>query len=100
MCVFTSNDLDENWRYKPRSIGIYKSTAQIPANFLAEGSFYISLSLATYEPLNVHFAERDAVAFLITDSLDGDSARGDFAGHLNGIVRPILQWETEIESKK
>ncbi len=97
MCVFTSNDLDENWRYKPRPKGIYKSTAQIPANFLAEGNFYISVSLATYEPLSVHFVERDVVAFLITDSLDGDSARGDFGGHINGIVRPILQWKTEFE---
>ncbi len=96
MCVFTSNDLDENWRYKPRPSGIYKSTAQIPANFLAEGSFYVSVSLATYEPFNVHFAERDAAAFLIADSLDGDSARGDFAGHLNGIVRPILKWKTRV----
>lgn len=98
LCVFTSNDLDEKWRYKFRPKGIYKSTAKISANFLAEGSFFVSVSLATYQPLIVHFAERDAAAFLITDSLDGDSARGDFAGHLNGIVRPILQWKTEMES--
>lgn len=96
VCVFTSNDLDKNWRYKPRPKGIYTSTAQIPANFLAEGNFYVSVSLITYEPLNVHFAERDAVAFLITDSLDGDSARGDFGGQINGVVRPILDWETKF----
>ncbi len=98
LCIFTSNDLDENWRRKSRKKGIYTSRALIPANFLAEGNFYVSVSLATYEPLNVHFEERDAVAFLITDSLDGDSARGDFAGQIQGVIRPILDWETDFET--
>ena len=98
LCIFTSNDLDENWRRKSRKKGIYTSRARIPANFLAEGNFYVSVSLATYEPLNVHFEERDAVAFLITDSLDGDSARGDFAGQMQGVIRPILDWETDFET--
>lgn len=97
ICVFTSHDLDETWRSKPRPKGIYKSRAEIPANFLAEGNFFVSVSAATYEPLNVHFNERDAVAFIVTDSLDGNSARGDFAGQMYGIVRPILVWKTEFE---
>ena len=95
VCIFTSKDLDEKWRGKIRPKGIYTSRARIPANFLAEGNFYVSVSLTTYEPLNIHFNERDAVAFLITDSLEGDSARGDFAGQLEGVVRPILDWETK-----
>lgn len=96
-CVFTSHDLDETWRSKPRPKGVYKSRAEIPANFLAEGNFFVSVSATTYEPLNVHFNERDAVAFIVTDSLDGNSARGDFAGQMDGIVRPILDWKTEFE---
>lgn len=99
LCIFTSNDLDENWRRVPRKKGVYTSRARIPANFLAEGNFYVSVSLVTFEPLNVHFNERDIVAFLITDSLDGDSARGDFAGQISGVIRPILEWETEFETK-
>ena len=97
VCIFTSNDLDENWRGKIRPKGFYTSCAEIPANFLAEGNFYVSVSLATYEPLKIHFNERDAVAFLITDSLEGDSARGDFGGQISGAVRPILNWETEFK---
>jgi lipopolysaccharide transport system ATP-binding protein len=95
--VFTSNDLDENWRHKPRAKGIYSSRAEIPGNFLAEGNFYVSVSLATYEPLNIHFDERDVVAFLITDTIDGDSARGDFGGQMDGVVRPVLNWLTKFE---
>ena len=40
-------------------------------------------------------AQRDAVGFQVIDSLDGDSARGDYAGPIPGVVRPILHWTTE-----
>ena len=97
ICVFTSNDLDENWRGKERPAGMYTSRAEIPQNFLSEGNFFVGVSATTFEPLNVHFNERDAAAFIITDSLEGNSARGDFAGQMEGVVRPILKWETKYE---
>lgn len=97
--VFTSNDLSEKWRRTPRHKGVYTSTALIPGNFLSEGNFFVNVSAATYEPLTVHFAERDVAAFIVTDSLDGNSARGDFAGQMEGVVRPILQWETEFDGR-
>ncbi|MDQ3635206.1 MAG: ABC transporter ATP-binding protein [Acidobacteriota bacterium] len=98
ICIFTSKDLNKKWRNKIRPKGIYTSRVEIPSNFLAEGNFYVSVSLTTYEPLNVHFNERDVVAFLITDTIEGNSARGDFAGRMEGIVRPILNWETILEA--
>ncbi|MEO6590444.1 MAG: ABC transporter ATP-binding protein [Pyrinomonadaceae bacterium] len=97
ICIFTSQDLDETWRKKPRPKGIYTSRARIPANFLSEGNFFVNVSAATYEPHIVHFFERDAAAFIVTDTLDGNSARGDFAGQIDGIVRPILNWETDFQ---
>jgi lipopolysaccharide transport system ATP-binding protein len=48
------------------------------------------------DPIVVHFYEADAVAFQVIDSLDGDSARGDYAGHLPGVVRPLLNWTTQF----
>ncbi len=99
ICVFTSNDLDKTWRKRPRPQGFYTSRARIPANFLSEGNFFVSVSTATFEPLNIHFNERDAAAFIVTDSLEGNSARGDFAGQMDGVVRPILEWETDTEDK-
>jgi lipopolysaccharide transport system ATP-binding protein len=36
------------------------------------------------------------VAFQVVDSLDGNSARGDYAGPVPGIVRPLLQWTSEF----
>lgn len=95
-CIFISHDWSEPWRRTPRPKGIYRSTAWIPGNFLAEGHVFVTVVVSTYQPLTVHFSEPDAVVFNVIDSLDGDSARGDYAGILPGIVRPILDWETKI----
>lgn len=97
VCVFISHDWSEPWRSRPRPRGTYTSTAWIPGNFLAEGHFFVTVVVSTYKPLTVHFSERDAVTFSVVDSLDGDSARGDYAGLLPGIVRPILEWETTMK---
>src|SRR3712207_7464668 len=35
-------------------------------------------------------------AFQVVDSLDGDSARGDYAGPMPGVVRPLLRWTNEF----
>ena len=39
---------------------------------------------------------RDAVAFQVIDSTEGDSVRGDWAGRLGGVVRPSLEWTTQF----
>jgi homopolymeric O-antigen transport system ATP-binding protein len=93
--VFISNDLDPEWRGRPRPIGIYNSTVWIPGNFLAEGTLLVGAALSTLDPVVVHFFERDVVAFHVIDSLDGDSARAEYAGRYPGVVRPALRWTTE-----
>ena len=55
---------------------------------------FIDVFLATLNPLVRQFFERQAVAFQVIDSPDGDSARGDWAGRLGGVVRPLLKWST------
>jgi len=93
--VFNTVELDPNWRGRPRPAGHFRSKVRIPGNFLAEGTMFVTAALSTFNPDMVLFHERDAVAFQIIDSLDGDSARGDYAKHFPGIVRPLLKWETE-----
>jgi lipopolysaccharide transport system ATP-binding protein len=100
ICVFVSHDLDEKWRHQKRRPGRYTSRAEIPPNFLAEGNFFVAVSASTYEPFSEHFNERDVAAFLVTDGLEGDSARGDYAGTMQGVVRPIFKWETDFNEKR
>lgn len=97
IAVFTTLDLDPEWRRRPRPPGRYVSRVTIPGNFLAEGSLYVEAALTTLDPPIGQFAERDAVAFQVIDSLEGDAARGDWAGNLSGVVRPLLPWTTIYE---
>ena len=92
--VFSTVEQDPAWRRRHRPPGHYRSTAWIPGNFLAEGSLFIDAGLTTLEPLILQFFERQAVAFQVIDSPDGDSARGDWGGRFGGTVRPLLKWST------
>ncbi len=92
--LFTTLDLNPDWRQRPRPTGRYISTAVIPGNYLAEGSIFVSPVLNTFSPNIVHAHEHHAIAFQVIDTLDGDSSRGDFGGTMKGVIRPLLQWET------
>jgi lipopolysaccharide transport system ATP-binding protein len=96
VCVCIVSDVSPEWRRKGRPIGRYRSVAWFPGNFLAEGMLVVRVALSTMDPVVIHFDEPDVLSFTIKDSLDGDSARGDYAGPLPGIVRPLLQWQTTV----
>ncbi len=95
-CVFITVDTDPDWRGRPRPAGHYRSTALIPGNLLAEGMFFVSCYCISLNPDTKQFGERSAVAFVVADSIDGDSARGDYSKKMGGVVRPLLEWTTEF----
>jgi lipopolysaccharide transport system ATP-binding protein len=92
--IFIANDKDPEWQRTSRPVGRFVSTAWIPGNFLSEGTMIIAAAVSTMDPVTIHFFEREVVAFQVIDSLDGQSARGEYAGPYPGIVRPMLQWTT------
>jgi lipopolysaccharide transport system ATP-binding protein len=94
VCVFGAQDLDPEWRGRKRPSGRYISSVSIPGNLLAEGMLFVDANMNTLEPFIFQYQCRSAVAFLVTDSLDGDSARGDWTGQMAGVVRPMLEWST------
>jgi len=93
--IFISLDQDTDWRGRPRPLGKYISSTWIPGNLLSEGMVFVEPANATLEPTITQYCVRDAVAFQVVDSHDGNSARGDWVGDLPGIVRPLLKWETK-----
>jgi lipopolysaccharide transport system ATP-binding protein len=57
---------------------------------------FIDVGLTTLEPLILQFFEPEAVAFQVIDRPHGDSARGEWAGRMGGVVRPLLKWDTQF----
>lgn len=95
--VFATVDQDPEWRNRPRQVGRYVSTAWIPGNLLSEGTLFVNALMRTTITKHQFFKANDAVIFHINDSIDGDSARGDWMGDMSGAVRPLLKWETKFE---
>jgi lipopolysaccharide transport system ATP-binding protein len=94
--LFSSHDLDPLWCQRRRPAGRYLSRAWIPGNLLSEGTIFVGVGLQTVAPEILQFWEADAVAFQVVDVGDGDSARGTYAGRIDGVVRPRLEWTTEF----
>lgn len=94
--VFSAADLDPAWRWRSRPAGRYMSTVWIPGNLLSEGTLFVGAGLSTMDPNINQWLERDAVAFQVIDSLDGNSARGDWTVSWGGAVRPLLKWTTQF----
>lgn len=97
--IFITHDLDPQWRGRPRPAGFYRGQVEIPGNLLSEGRTYVSCYCLTLDPETCQFDGPSVVAFQVVDSLDGNSARGDYGGAMPGYVRPLLEWRTQaIES--
>ncbi|MGA9752031.1 MAG: ABC transporter ATP-binding protein [Acidobacteriota bacterium] len=95
ICLLASNDWnDKQWWNTVRKRGIVRAVCVIPANFLAEGRFFVLAALGSYNPNIVHALERDVVSFQAMDHSSGDGARGEFSGaDWPGLVRPFLRWQ-------
>jgi lipopolysaccharide transport system ATP-binding protein len=90
-CAFVAVSNDE----KIIENGIYRVSCHIPKNLLNEGTYFVALSVSSFGyGVNVHFFERDALSFVVVDSLNDSSTRSDWAGVMPGVVRPKLSWET------
>jgi len=93
--IFSTIDQDFRWHQEPRPPGRYVSTAWIPGNFLSEGMVYVTPAMRTKDRNYKPFVLTDAIAFNVIDTMEGGSARGEWAGGLIGAVRPKLDWATD-----
>jgi lipopolysaccharide transport system ATP-binding protein len=96
--LFDSHDVSSEWKSNSiRKKGVYTAEMLIPGNFFAEGKIKISPAVITSDPWELHAYAEDAVAFFVKDSLDGDSARGEFVGNYGGVVRPLFNWQSQYK---
>jgi len=94
--AFSAHDLDPDWRRRPRPVGRYVSSVQVPGNLLSEGTMLVGAGLETLDPVIVQVFILDLVAFQVIENMNSDSARGEYAGKMGGIVRPLLKWTTRF----
>jgi lipopolysaccharide transport system ATP-binding protein len=95
LALFTSFDMDPQWRRKERLPGWYRSRVSVPGNYFAEGMIIVDIGFITESPFVIHCSSQQTVAFTVYDSLEGNSARGDFGTKMAGVVRPMLPWQTD-----
>jgi len=99
-CLLATLDVEPEWRGRARPTGSFVSVAWVPGNFFAEGAVLATPAVSTHHPdYKIHVYERDAVAFHVQDSLQSDSARGDYDGAFPGVVRPLLKWTTTHQQR-
>ncbi|MEJ7711143.1 MAG: hypothetical protein WKF84_15080 [Pyrinomonadaceae bacterium] len=70
--LFSTYDVGEEWRRRPRPVGCYTSTMWIPGNCLTEGNLIASASVASHTPETMQHAYiRNAVSFQASESREG-----------------------------
>lgn len=74
--------------------GVYRSRFTIPGNLLNGGTYYIGFALNTIDKDILHFIKRDLLHFTVNDPIQGVVTRGSYAGVWNGVMRPLLEWES------
>jgi lipopolysaccharide transport system ATP-binding protein len=62
---------------------------------------FVGAGLETIDPVIIQFYLLDLVAFQVIERLNDDSARdgsarGEYAGKMGGVVRPLLEWRTQF----
>ena len=95
--LLTSLDLDDNWSNRGRPVGRYRSSITIPENFFSTGRISVSATLITRIPDRLQFRADSAVSFTMIDNMGPDTARGDWPGRIEGVIRPIFPWQTDFQ---
>jgi lipopolysaccharide transport system ATP-binding protein len=95
-CLFVS--ANPKLAARPSAVGRYTCTCWVPGDFLAEGTVLVSALISSGDPYVVHAFAHQAVAFEVTVSLGGDILRAGYDGAYPGLVRPLLDWTTDVAS--
>lgn len=100
--VFATIDTSAHWCSEPRVAGRYISRAIVPGNLMAPGKYLVGASVYSHTPLIKHARTGEVISFIVFQPKDQEAAQStaqsDYPRYLSGTFRPLLQWETEIET--
>lgn len=93
--LFGSSDQNDRRAFGPRPQGMYRSVCIVPGNLFAEGIIRVAAEVSTRAPVyQIHFNHYDSVAFMVVDTGEPGSVRGDWGRPLPGVMRPYCNWAT------
>lgn len=79
-----------------REAGAYEAVCHIPAHFLNDGSYSVSVQVNTVtNGHTLEFFEHHALRFVVLDNVHENPHRGHvkYSYQLPGVVRPLLDWQ-------
>lgn len=88
-CVFNVGS-----QAKTFSKGLIKGMLEIPANFLNDGSYYISVMIVKDTADPIYFME-DAISFDVADWREGTNWYGKWPGAVRPIHIPVQTWKVD-----
>jgi len=89
-----ANSQVDEWFCEPHPIGLYRATCVLPANFLNEGRYHISVIIGSCNPPRKEAYAQQAISFNVFDT--GALRTPGFSGKWNGVVRVPLAWRTKL----
>jgi lipopolysaccharide transport system ATP-binding protein len=88
------NTVHDEWFDKPHPIGAYQTTCVLPANFLNDTRYFVSVLVGS-EVGSAAIREDSVLSFLVHDT---GAMRREYAGSwLGPVIRPRLAWRTTKE---
>ncbi|HEX8501570.1 MAG TPA: polysaccharide ABC transporter ATP-binding protein [Pyrinomonadaceae bacterium] len=88
-----ANAVEDAWFSQNHEAGLYRSVCTIPANFLNEGTYHVTVYLVTLGPVAVEAEAQQVLSFNVFDT--GVMREAGAGGRWDGVVRPRLPWRTE-----
>jgi lipopolysaccharide transport system ATP-binding protein len=88
-----ANAVEDDWFRQNHEPGLYRSVCTIPANFLNEGTYHVSVYLLTLGPVTLEAEAQQVLSFNVFDT--GVMREVGVGGRWDGVVRVRLPWRTE-----
>tara|TARA_Y200000002_G_scaffold381246_1_gene394766 strand:- start:9218 stop:10507 length:1290 start_codon:yes stop_codon:yes gene_type:complete len=86
------NNHEKNFYSQKHSTGFYTSYCKIPGLLFNAGIYFISIYM-----FGANFRNAKMLEYVLKIELeDGVIVRGDYHGSYDGILRPMLEWETNL----
>jgi lipopolysaccharide transport system ATP-binding protein len=86
------NNHEKNYYSQKHNIGLYTSHCKIPGKLFNAGIYFISIYM-----FGANFINAKMIEYVLKIELeDGVIVRGDYFGNYEGVLRPMLEWETKL----